>query len=141
MRASVWEEQINIPTYEVGEPDKNPLFLENRVYQGSSGKVYPYPVIDKLYDQKISKTYDAVILENDYLRITFLPGLGGRIYRAVDKTNRYQARPRRPFRPLGFRRNRIQLAPASPSHHLHARGVPFTGARGRRRRPYDGGNG
>ena len=31
MKASVWEELIEIPTYEVGEPDKNPLFLENRV--------------------------------------------------------------------------------------------------------------
>ena len=36
-------------------PDKNPMFLEKRVYQGSSGKVYPYPVIDKIYDEKIRK--------------------------------------------------------------------------------------
>lgn len=89
MNASVWEEMIEIPTYEVGEPDKNPLFLENRVYQGSSGKVYPFPVIDKLYDQKVNKKYNAVFLENEYLKITFLPQLGGRIYRAVDKTNDY----------------------------------------------------
>ena len=39
-------EEIIIPTYAVGEPDKNPLFLEKRVYQGSSGVVYPYPVIE-----------------------------------------------------------------------------------------------
>ena len=36
-----WKEQVVIPTYEVGKPEKNPMFLENRVYQGSSGVVYP----------------------------------------------------------------------------------------------------
>ena len=89
MQAFVFEETMEIPTYAVGQPDKNPLFLENRVYQGSSGKVYPFPVIDKIYDQKVKKSYRAVILENEYLKITFLPELGGRVYRAVDKTNGY----------------------------------------------------
>ena len=40
-----WREIVTIPTYEVGKPEKNPIFLEKRVYQGSSGVVYPYPVI------------------------------------------------------------------------------------------------
>lgn len=44
----VWETIKTIPTYGIGAPGKNPLFLEKRVYQGSSGKVYPYPVIDKI---------------------------------------------------------------------------------------------
>ena len=48
----VWEEQVEIPTYGTGKPDKNPMFLEKRVYQGSSGRVYPYPVIDKILDEK-----------------------------------------------------------------------------------------
>lgn len=78
-----------IPTYEVGKPDKNPMFLEKRVYQGSSGKVYPIPVIDKIYDKKIDKEYEVIILENRYLEITILPELGGRIQRALDKTNNY----------------------------------------------------
>lgn len=37
-QVNIWEEEIVIPTYEVGEADKNPMFLEKRVYQGSSGK-------------------------------------------------------------------------------------------------------
>lgn len=85
----VWEEQITIPTYEVGTPDKNPMFFEKRVYQGSSGKVYPLPVIDKIYDEKKDKEYKAVWLENEYLKIMILPELGGRIQRAYDKTNGY----------------------------------------------------
>ena len=88
-QAEVWTEQIVIPTYEAGAPDPNPMFLEKRVYQGSSGKVYPLPVIDTLSDQKTDKTYTAVWLENDYLRIMVLPELGGRVQRAYDKTNGY----------------------------------------------------
>lgn len=85
----MWEEDVYIDTYPVGTADKNPMFLEKRVYQGSSGRVYPYPVIDKIYDNKISKRYKAIYLENDYLKIMVLPELGGRIQRATDKTNNY----------------------------------------------------
>jgi tetratricopeptide (TPR) repeat protein len=85
----IWEEDLEIPTYPVGRPDKNPMFLEKRVYQGSSGKVYPYPVIDKICDQKVNQKYRAVFLENPYLFVMILPELGGRIQRALDKTNHY----------------------------------------------------
>ena len=88
-RASVRTETVLIPTYGVGEPDKNPMFLEHRVYQGSSGKVYPLPVIDKILDEKEDRPYTAVWLENEYLRVMVLPELGGRIQRAYDKTNGY----------------------------------------------------
>ncbi|MFU1793205.1 DUF5107 domain-containing protein [Paenibacillus azoreducens] len=88
-RVRVREQITAIPTYEPGEPDKNPMFLEKRVYQGSSGRVYPYPVIDKIDDKKTLKNYRIVILENEYVRIEIMPELGGRIYRALDKTNNY----------------------------------------------------
>ena len=85
----VWEEDKDIPTYGTGEPDKNPMFLEKRVYQGSSGRVYPHPVIDRIEDEKKPKTYRLAILENEYVRIEIMPEIGGRIYRALDKTNNY----------------------------------------------------
>ena len=85
----VWEEEITIPTYGVGAPDKNPMFLEKRVYQGSTGKVYPCPVVDKILDEKKDVTYRAVWLENDYIKVMVLPELGGRIQKAYDKTNDY----------------------------------------------------
>lgn len=85
----VWEEIVVIPTYEIGEAEKNPIFLDKRVYQGSSGKVYPYPTIEKIEDEKKDKEYHAVFLENEYLKIMILPELGGRIQRAYDKTNDY----------------------------------------------------
>jgi tetratricopeptide (TPR) repeat protein len=82
---SVWEEKVIIPTYGIGKPDKNPMFFEKRVYQGSSGVVYPNPVIEKIEDEKIDKEYIGLFLENKYLKIMILPELGGRIQMAYDK--------------------------------------------------------
>jgi len=89
MEVHAWQEVVKIPTYKTGEPDKNPMFLEKRVYQGSSGVVYPYQVIDKVYDEKEAKEWTALFLENDYLKVMILPELGGRIQMAYDKTNDY----------------------------------------------------
>jgi len=81
----VWQEKVIIPTYETGVPDKNPMFFEKRVYQGSSGVVYPHPVIEKIYDEKKDKEYTGLFLENQYLKIMILPELGGRVQMAYDK--------------------------------------------------------
>ena len=85
----IWEEEVIIPTYEIGAAEKNPIFSEKRVYQGSSGRVYPYPVIEKIEDVKKDKAWKAVYLENQYIKVMVLPELGGRIQRAYDKTNGY----------------------------------------------------
>ncbi|MEA4810165.1 hypothetical protein SDC9_25170 [bioreactor metagenome] len=82
---NVWEEDIFLPTYGIGKPEKNPMFLENRVYQGSSGVVYPYPVIEKIEDTCADKKYHAVYLENEYIKVMILPELGGRVQMAYDK--------------------------------------------------------
>src|SRR5215210_2239789 len=81
----VWEEEVVIPTYGVGKPEKNPIFSEKRVYQGSSGVVYPHPVIEKILDEKTDKSYKAVFLENEYIKVMVLPELGGRVQMAWDK--------------------------------------------------------
>jgi tetratricopeptide (TPR) repeat protein len=83
----VWKEPLVIPTYLPGEPEKNPIFYFGRAYQGAKGPVYPYPLLDILTDNRVDKTYDAVYLENDYVKICVLPEIGGRIFEAVDKTN------------------------------------------------------
>ena len=80
-----WKETVIIPTYEVGEPEKNPIFLEKRVYQGSSGVVYPYPVIESIADEKTDHAWNAVFLENEYIKVMILPELGGRVQMAYDK--------------------------------------------------------
>lgn len=80
-----WRERVVIPTYEVGAPEKNPLFLEKRVYQGSSGVVYPYPMIESISDNKTDHEYEAVFIENEYIKVMILPELGGRVQMAYDK--------------------------------------------------------
>jgi tetratricopeptide (TPR) repeat protein len=86
MSVKAWTESIVIPTYGIGKPEKNPMFLEKRVYQGSSGVVYPNPVIEKILDEKKDKEWNAIFMENDFLKIMILPELGGRIQMAFDKT-------------------------------------------------------
>ncbi len=76
-----------IPTYPVGAPEKNPVFFEKRVYQGSHGKVYPLPLIDKVFDEPVPVTYRSALLENDLVRLVMLPEIGGRIFIGQDKTN------------------------------------------------------
>ena len=88
-KARAYVETLRIPTYAVGQAEKNPMFLEKRVYQGSSGRVYPYPVIESVSDEKKEQEYTGVWLENEYLKVLILPELGGRIQRALDKTNGY----------------------------------------------------
>lgn len=84
-KVKVWEESATIPTYEIGKAEKNPIFIEKRVYQGSSGVIYPFPVIEKVSDKKKDKVWKAVYLENKYLKVMILPELGGRVQMAYDK--------------------------------------------------------
>jgi len=85
----IWEEPLVIPTYRVGEPERNPMFYGGRAYQGARGTIYPYALLDKLTDIREDKTYQAVYLENKYIKVCVLPEIGGRILSAEDKTNQY----------------------------------------------------
>jgi tetratricopeptide (TPR) repeat protein len=84
-----WTELLVIPTYLVEPPDPNPIFFTGRAYQGAKGPVYPYPFFDRLTDERVDKSYRAVYLENEYVKICVLPEIGGRIFSALDKTNNY----------------------------------------------------
>ncbi len=84
-----WEQQVVIPTYPVQEADPNPMFLEKRVYQGSSGRVYPNPFTDRVALEKKDVQYRAIMLQNEYVELMILPEIGGRIHTGLDKTNQY----------------------------------------------------
>ncbi len=79
-----WEGTITIPTYLLGPADPNPPFplLHNR------GPVYPYAMLDDLTSQRVPKAYRAIFLENNYLKLTILPDLGGHLYSIYDKIDR-----------------------------------------------------
>ena len=85
----VREETIVLPTYLPLPPDRNPMFLEKRVYQGSSGRVYPLPFYDRISERKTDRVWQAIFLENEFVEVMILPEIGGRIHAARDKTNGY----------------------------------------------------
>jgi tetratricopeptide (TPR) repeat protein len=77
-----WRGTITIPTYELGPPDPDPAFPLN-----STKGIYPYTMLDDLTNARAPETYQAIYLENQYLRITILPQLGGHVYSVYDKVD------------------------------------------------------
>ncbi|HKI68337.1 MAG TPA: DUF5107 domain-containing protein [Verrucomicrobiae bacterium] len=65
------------------------MFLEKRVYQGSSGKIYPLPFTDRIAEKPVVRKWKAVWIENEFVRAMVLPELGGRVHVLQDKTNGY----------------------------------------------------
>ena len=124
-------EDIVLPTYLPLAPDKNPMFLEKRVYQGSSGKVYPLPFTDRIAEKPVDRKWKAVWIENEFLRAMVLPetrrthprfpGQDQRL-RFDLQPARHQAGAGRPGRAVDFRRHRVQLAAASPARDVFAGG-------------------
>ncbi len=85
----VWEQQVKIPTYLLGNPDPNPQFYLGGQSQGAQQRIYPYPSYDILTTDKVDNPYNMVYLENQYIKIGILPESGGRIFESLDKTNGY----------------------------------------------------
>lgn len=75
-----WEGTITLPAYP-WKDDINPKFftLEDSI-------IYPYTMQDMLTNKKEDTEYKALFLENEYLKVTCLPELAGRIYSVLDKT-------------------------------------------------------
>ncbi len=86
---SAWVEPIMIDSYLPEEPDRYPNYFETRVYQGSSGRVFPLPFHERISANKVAHRWQAVHLENEWLRLVILPEIGGRIYIAHDKVGEY----------------------------------------------------
>jgi tetratricopeptide (TPR) repeat protein len=85
---------ITIPTYPWGS-DVNPKFwaLEGGIKSSvniNNSIIYPYTMQDEFSSGKVDQTYRALFLENEYLKVTCLPELGGRIYSVLDKTENKQ---------------------------------------------------
>ncbi len=82
MSVEIREEALDLFTYEWGDPDPNPPFQRSAHWS-----IYPYPLLDDIREDGRSRRYRALVVENEYLRVTVLPELGGRIYSASDKTS------------------------------------------------------
>ena len=56
-----WADPVVMRTYLPQTPYGNPIFLEKRVYQGSSGRVYPLPVIDRIDTEPVDHAWRPCI--------------------------------------------------------------------------------
>ena len=90
MSVTLTRKPMTIPTYEPKEPNTLPFFLENKPYQGATGRLYPLAFTDRLTNTPVDRDYDSVTLENEYIKTILLPELGGKIHGAVDKATGYE---------------------------------------------------
>ncbi len=90
MKASIRKEKVKLTTYKVGEGNEAPHFIEKKQYQGACGKVYPLQVVDQISDETEEKTYEMILMENDYISVDLLPEIGGKIYGARVRKNGYE---------------------------------------------------
>lgn len=86
---AVWSEPVVFPTYLPDLPDRFPAYLDRRVYQGSSGRVFPLPFHDRISETPTDHSWVGLHLENEFLRVLVLPELGGRIHYAIDRRTGY----------------------------------------------------
>jgi len=77
----VWEGVLNLPTYQEGVPDPNPPFDQFAANRFN----YPYTMRKEITDQRVEHRWRAIYLENEYLKCSVLPDLGGHIYTCIDK--------------------------------------------------------
>lgn len=75
-RATVREVRTVYKTYPFSDP--NPIAVR--------GKIYPYFRYDGFTDRAEDKAWNVVVLENDYVAVTIMPEIGGKVWGATDKT-------------------------------------------------------
>jgi len=88
-QVTIGQSTQKIHTYEIDAPEVDPIFFTGRVYQGAEGYIYPYPLYDKLTERQVEQDYNVLSVGNQYVDIDVLPEIGGRIFRADDKTDGY----------------------------------------------------
>lgn len=79
----VWQGTLPLPSYEEGQPDVNPpfdLFATTKFN-------YPYTLRNSITNTRLTRPWRAVFVENEYLKCSVLPDIGGHLYSCTDKLN------------------------------------------------------
>jgi tetratricopeptide (TPR) repeat protein len=77
----VWRGTLTLPTYEEGAPDPNPPFDE----YANNRFNYPYTLRNNVTNKRADHAWRALFLENEYLKCSVLPDIGGHLYTCTDK--------------------------------------------------------
>jgi tetratricopeptide (TPR) repeat protein len=83
--AAVEEKTEVIRTYPFSDPDPAPIFARSSMW-GQGARLYPYFVFDRFTAEPVDKSWTVVRLSNPYIEVAVLPGAGGKVWGAVEKT-------------------------------------------------------
>jgi len=81
-KASVRLEVRPIRTYRWDRPSRYPI-----LFGGGYRFVYPYTMEDRLLHIPEDRPHKQIVLENEYIKVTILPELGGHLWSAYDKVS------------------------------------------------------
>ncbi len=77
----VWQGTLTLPTYEEDLPDPNPPFDQFTTNRFD----YPYTLRTNITSRRTDHAWRAIYLENEYLKCSVLPDIGGHLYTCIDK--------------------------------------------------------
>ncbi len=106
---------LTIPTYEHSGRETQPPLFANSTVKGM------YPFTTYLMPFKPGpkpKDYPAIFIENEYLKLTYIPEFGDRIFSVYDKLRR---------REMFYRNDVIKPAPYNPRNSWPQSGLELTG--------------
>lgn len=109
----VHEGSITLPTYDIKGENRNPVFRS----QYGVAHIYPYTLLDDISATAVEKTYHTLVLENQYLKVTVLTELGGRVYSVYDKIS---------DREVFYKNSVIRFAPLAIRGAFFSGGVEFS---------------
>ena len=110
-----YEGTVSIPTYEHSGRDlEPPLFSDS-----TAGGMYPFTTYLMPYKgPATTRAYPAIFIENEYLKITYIPDFGDRIFSVYDKLR---------HREMLYRNDVIKPAPYNPRNSWPQSGLELTG--------------
>lgn len=82
-QASITEQTRSIKTYPFSDPDPVPNLTRKPV-------IYPYFAFDGYSEQGAPQNWQVVELENDHIRLSVLPQVGGKVFGAVEKSTGHE---------------------------------------------------
>ncbi len=84
-RATLSEGHETIKTYPFGDPSPIPIFADHTNQRGNIN-IYPYFSFNEYSHTGIDKEWNVIRLENDYIEVSILPEVGGKIWGAIEKS-------------------------------------------------------
>ena len=111
--AQAYEGTLILPTYAIKGENRNPVFHS----QYGVAHIYPYTLLDDIDTDSSDKTYHTLVLENQYLRVTLITDLGGRVYSVFDKVSQ---------REVFYKNSIVRFAPLAIRGAFFSGGIEFS---------------